>query len=521
MSRAGKFIPGGAGKKTGGIAARTAPIRAPQGPSAPGDSGKKKTNPLLSKGAGLIKPVPKNRRLPILIMSGITCCVLVSVAWYEMGVLPARRELMQERTAAALTQQKLQAALTAQTAKEKLPASAYTTVTIDSNPSGTVTIGDLHQPTPATFNKVPLGKVTVVVHAEGFDDFTQEVTTSVDKPLDLGTVQLARRMGTLALSTTEPNVTYTLTGPGGYSHQGQLPETLDHLPVGVYQLAAQMPDWQLPPQTLTLHNHENLQKQVQFPFASAMVATVPPGATVRNGKAILGQTPLNLTQLHPGTMNLSVDLPPYTLQHVVLTIPENGNVTKQIDLQQGRDFIAACGMPLVWIPDGFWAGKYDVTQRIYETVTNYNPSNFRRPSRPVENVSWTDAMGFCEKLNDDERRAGRLPVGFHYTLPTESQWDSFNADADISQAAMSRLETLSSTQDVGASEPNKYGLYDTLGNVWQWCLDSVDEQGDHSLRGGSWLSSSDNFPSAETRISAAPKYADRFTGFRVVLVPDK
>ena len=72
---------------------------------------------------------------------------------------------------------------------------------------------------------------------------------------------------------------------------------------------------------------------------------------------------------------------------------------------------------------------------------------------------------------------------------------------------------------VGYSEPNKYGIFDSLGNLWEWCSDT-DPQGNHSLRGGSWLSSPDNFPSADTRNTAAPKYTDRFTGFRVVLVPD-
>jgi formylglycine-generating enzyme required for sulfatase activity len=176
-------------------------------------------------------------------------------------------------------------------------------------------------------------------------------------------------------------------------------------------------------------------------------------------------------------------------------------------------------MPMVWIPDGFWAGKYEMNQRAFETVAGYNPSSFRRPNRPVETVSWEEASAFCEKLNQFEQRAGKLPKGYHYTLPTETQWDSFSADANIDLAAMSRGVTLSSTQDIGASEPNKYGLYDTLGNVWEWCLDAIDDKGAHSLRGGSWLSSADNFPSAETRSAGVAKYADRFTGFRVVLVP--
>ena len=84
---------------------------------------------------------------------------------------------------------------------------------------------------------------------------------------------------------------------------------------------------------------------------------------------------------------------------------------------------------------------------------------------------------------------------------------------------MSRSGSLTSTKDVGASEPNKYGLYDTLGDVWEWCLDTYDDKGNHSLRGGSWLSSTENFPGPDARNGGAPNYMDRFTGFRVVLVP--
>ena len=56
--------------------------------------------------------------------------------------------------------------------------------------------------------------------------------------------------------------------------------------------------------------------------------------------------------------------------------------------------------------------------------------------------------------------------------------------------------------------------------MWEWCLDEFDDKGDHSLRGGCWLSSTTDFPNAETRNAGGPKYADKFTGFRVVLVPN-
>jgi tetratricopeptide (TPR) repeat protein len=252
---------------------------------------------------------------------------------------------------------------------------------------------------------------------------------------------------------------------------------------------------------------------------NVVVITDPPGAVIRNGHTIIGKAPVSLSDLSPGVLHLSADLPPYTIQRFDLTVPDSGNVQKKIILQKDKDFIAACGIPMVWIPDGnFWAEKYEVRQSEFEMVAGYNPSFFPRSSRPVETVSWEDAITFCNKLTQDERKAGTLPTGYQYTLPTESQWAEFSADADINQAAMSRTVLLTSTQDAGASEPNKYGLYDTLGNVWELCLDAFDDKGNHSLRGGSWLSSAENFPDRSTREAIPPKYKDKFTGFRVVLV---
>ena len=90
MSRAGKFIPGGGGNK----GKRTGPIRAPD-PSAPGGDPSNPSAPLVKKtfGKGLVKPVGKNQRVPIVIMSAIVCCMLVSVGWYTMAYLPAQREI--------------------------------------------------------------------------------------------------------------------------------------------------------------------------------------------------------------------------------------------------------------------------------------------------------------------------------------------------------------------------------------------------------------------------------------------
>jgi hypothetical protein len=398
-------------------------------------------------------------------------------------------------------------------------AAAPAIVMVDSSPAATATIGAESLATPATFKDVTAGKVTITLHADGYTDYRQDLQVSADKATDLGKISLARAHGNLTLSSPQKDVTYTLTGPDNYTHEGSIPDKLAGLPTGVYQLTAKMDDWQLPPMTVTVTADGDLNQEVKFPYGSARITSTPTGATVRRGNVILGRTPLALDSLKPGSLDLSVDLPPYVVEHFTLTVPASQQITKNMTLRQDRDFIAACGMPMVWIPDGYWVAKYLVSQAIYEAATGSNPSSFHHPNHPVENVTWEEAKAFCDKLNLNEARAGTLPKGFHYALPTEAQWEAFSADANLDLAVTSRMESRSSTQPVGSSEPNKYGLYDTLGNVWEWCQDTADDNGAHILRGGSWLSSTENFPNAQTHSAGAANYSDRFTGFRMVLVP--
>ena len=84
----------------------------------------------------------------------------------------------------------------------------------------------------------------------------------------------------------------------------------------------------------------------------------------------------------------------------------------------------------VTLTNGFYLGKYEVTQAQYEAVMNGNPfglnadpSEFKGSNRPVEKVSWEDTQLFLSCLNQIEQTAGRLPAGWKYVLPTEAQWE--------------------------------------------------------------------------------------------------
>jgi len=145
----------------------------------------------------------------------------------------------------------------------------------------------------------------------------------------------------------------------------------------------------------------------------------------------------------------------------------------------------------VTLTKGFSLGKYEVTQAQWKKVMATSPSKFFGERRPVEQVNWTEALRFCQELTLSERKAGRLPDGWEYTLPTEAQWEyacragtttvfSFGDSLSSKQANFKGTEPyggaeagafLERTTDVGSYQPNPWGFYDMHGNVWELCSD--------------------------------------------------
>ncbi|MFN7952186.1 MAG: SUMF1/EgtB/PvdO family nonheme iron enzyme [bacterium] len=218
---------------------------------------------------------------------------------------------------------------------------------------------------------------------------------------------------------------------------------------------------------------------------------------------------------------------------------------------------------LVTLSRGFWLGETPCTQALWEAVTGKNPSEFKSPTRPVEQVSWNDCQRFLARL--DEAVPGFVP-----RLPSEAEWEyacragtetaTYAGDLEILGERNAPLldpiawyggnsgkgfdlkkgfdssdwpekqydHRRAGTRPVGEKAPNPWGLRDMLGNVYEWCSDGYgpyapgavqDPAGPAEgslrvLRGGSWLSHAE-YVRAAHRIRGGPDARDGYLGFRL------
>jgi len=219
---------------------------------------------------------------------------------------------------------------------------------------------------------------------------------------------------------------------------------------------------------------------------------------------------------------------------------------------------------VVTLTKGFYLSKFPVTQGNYWSLMGTNPgwftpgNNFSLDlTRPVEQVSWSDATNYCARLTQQVSAAGRIFTNWVYRLPTEAEWEyscragtpppfyhgaslfagmaNFNGQYEYVGGAgttnASGVSTfLGRTTSVGSYQPNAPGLYDMAGNVWEWCADWFGSYSTNGItnpqgpgtgsarvfRGGTFNSIGADCRSAK-RNSADPSTVDNNIGFRVVL----
>ena len=176
----------------------------------------------------------------------------------------------------------------------------------------------------------------------------------------------------------------------------------------------------------------------------------------------------------------------------------------------------------------FYIGRTLVTQIQYREIMGHHLTMFRGDLLPVDAVHYSDALKFCEKLSE--------LVGLKITLPTEAQWEYAcragsrsrfvlgDKEMDLDKISWYEKNSNEMTHEVGKKEPNAFGLFDMLGNVWQPCLDNLLDYKDIAavdpvgrvesasgvMRGGFWHSSAVDCRAARRMLSN-----DMFTGMGI------
>ena len=296
------------------------------------------------------------------------------------------------------------------------------------------------------------------------------------------------------------------------------------------------------------------------------VSTEPSGCRIRIMNIV--EKFHNGMTLDPGKYDLEVSQNGYTPWRQWVTVNAGEDLDLKVELQKEPKVVSieprvgdtwrepVTGMEFVWVPkgcfqmgtnngnldekpvhevcvDGFWMGKYEVTQGEWRKIMGSNPSHFKNGDRyPVEQVSWNDAQAFIQKLN---ARSGQ-----RFQLPTEAEWEyaarsggkneTYSGVNDVNRVAWYGGNSGNHTHEVGTKTPNGLGIYDMSGNVWEWCEDiyASDAYSKHSRnnpiyassgsfrvnRGGCWFLKPANVRSAD-RDRNFPGFSSVYLGFRL------
>jgi formylglycine-generating enzyme required for sulfatase activity/serine/threonine protein kinase len=467
--------------------------------------------------------------------------------------------------------------------------------------------GELRGTTPLTVNELPAEKpLRLIANQDGYRPLETTVTLPPNGDVALTLPPLERKVGTLRVSLSVPGsapdtdlsrrtqMTLTPLGdrPGKpFQHAPGMP-----VPEGDYLLNAEHPDFF--PDSREIQIKDGLATEITFTLIARparlqlgkinlekTTITVNGVPTEANPQGVVELAPLRESRIEvavrdhftmvrdykPGpneTLSWELDLrplPPPTLGENT-TVPylglemnwiPPGTGTMGSPLREHARLPEEGPLTRIEVKQGFWMGRYEITQREYAKIMGSNPSQFRNPDHPVDSVSWDQAMAFGEALTRLEREAGRLPEGYVYRLPTEAEWEyaaragtttpfHFGEEASPAQGNFKGIYPRDFEQDisattiygpvkVGSYTPNAFGLYDMHGNVREWCYDGYSARlpggtmesnrlisSDHrrsSLRGGGWESTARHVRSAYRSDGLKSSTQSNSVGFRIVLAP--
>ncbi len=456
--------------------------------------------------------------------------------------------------------------------KESLEKTTEVTVEIHSSPEeASVYLNDIKLgETPlATF--YPEGEYRLKVVKENFQEVTE--TVKISKPGLKKRYELTDISAVLTIKTYDKAKVY-INGVLYEEHEGikLLPQ---QCVVRVEMRTAEPVEERF---ILSAKESKVLRIYPEIKAGTVQVAVIPDKAQIelvsKEGEIYQSTGSSIFSDVPEGSYSLRITKPGFkTHEQRGIEIKQNSKVNFNITLEEGSDD----AFDYVFVEGGtfqrngfnvtvssFFIGKYEVSQGQYEEVIGSNPSSMRTWMNPVENVSWFDALKFCNKLSelegltkcyniDEEKNVSCDFDADGYRLPTEAEWE-FAAKGGVKSRGYkySGSDTLSvvgwfegnsgvneggwqEPQPIGRKRPNELGIYDMSGNIWEMCWDwsaeypfedVIDPKGPVEpaggwirkiSRGGSW-----NLEAQECRTDKRNDFlgdlyeSNGITGFRVV-----
>lgn len=221
-----------------------------------------------------------------------------------------------------------------------------------------------------------------------------------------------------------------------------------------------------------------------------LIALIGNQLKAQERKSYTNSIGIEFVEIQPGTLVVGKFQPTTTKFGFIeqYMTKESGNMGIPIlpdkDYELSEELSKKDALPgfTVTLSKSYYIGKFEVTQAQWKKVMGNNPSFFQgnkvigeSDQYPVESVSWKDAKSFIKKLNQLEKGKAvyRLPTEFEWEYAARAgatddiSWDEINATAQIAKLT---------TQQVGQKKPNAWGLYDMLGNVWEWVDDYYNKK---------------------------------------------
>jgi formylglycine-generating enzyme required for sulfatase activity len=233
------------------------------------------------------------------------------------------------------------------------------------------------------------------------------------------------------------------------------------------------------------------------------------GASV--AKLSIGQVHIDLVLIPPGEFRMGSPK------------SEKGHALNEEPIQRVR------------ICKAFYLGRFEITQIQYRAVMGESPGNTGVEALPISQITYANALEFCQRLS----RAAKVEI----RLPTEAQWEyacragtktsyySGSTEEDLARVAWYSGNSEGKAHSVGQKQPNAWGLYDMLGNVWEYCADFIEDYArmestdpvgyvtpSHGgMRGGGWMNDHEACRAA-TRLISDDMFGG--AGFRIALSAD-